>query len=191
MLANHHVAPAVADQGFGQFFAPLQDKAPRYGTRLVEADRWFPSSKRCSTPGCGSVNKDLTLKDRVWTCPACGVTHDRDHNAAIKLERASHPNGSPCGDECGHAFDGSGRCQTRRESHACQRRSDTRRLYAGGFGAGRSRRSSLNTDFIAVDSCAQGLVWLLTKESRHARMENGLSLIPDVPGWARVLRRDR
>jgi putative transposase len=95
MLANHHVAPAVADQGFGQFFAPLQDKAPRYGTRLVEADRWCLSSKRCSTPGCGSVNKDLTLKDRVWTGPVCGITHDRDHNAAIHWKGLATPTALP------------------------------------------------------------------------------------------------
>ncbi|MCL4494336.1 MAG: transposase [Firmicutes bacterium] len=95
MLANHHLAQAVADQGFGQFFAQLQYKAQRYGTRLVDADRWFPSSKLCSTPGCGYVNKDLTLKDRVWTCPACGVTHDRDHNAAINLKGLATPTALP------------------------------------------------------------------------------------------------
>ena len=87
MLANHRFARAVADQGFGQFFAQLRYKAQRYGTRLVEADRWFPSSKLCSTPGCGYLKTDLTLQDRTWTCPVCGITHDRDHNAAINLKR--------------------------------------------------------------------------------------------------------
>ncbi len=87
MLANHRLARAVADQGFGQFFAQLRYKAQRYGTRLVEADRWFPSSKRCSTLGCGYLKTDLTLQDRTWTCPVCGITHDRDHNAAINLQR--------------------------------------------------------------------------------------------------------
>ncbi|PSR21870.1 MAG: transcriptional antiterminator [Sulfobacillus acidophilus] len=87
MLANRHLAQAVADQGFGQFFAQLRYQAPRYGTRLVEADRWFPSSKRCSTPGCGYVKQDLTVQDRAWTCPACGMMHDRDVNAANNLKR--------------------------------------------------------------------------------------------------------
>jgi len=86
MMANHHLARAVADQGFGRFFSLLQYKARRYDTCLVEADRWFPSSKRCSTPGCGYIKKDLTLKDRTWTCPSCGITHDRDVTAAINLK---------------------------------------------------------------------------------------------------------
>ncbi len=68
MMANHRLARSIADQGFGRFFAMLQYKADRYGTQLIEADRWFPSSKLCSTPGCGYVKKDLTLKDRAWTC---------------------------------------------------------------------------------------------------------------------------
>jgi putative transposase len=60
MLANHRLARAVADQGFGRFFSLLKSKARRYGTCLVEADRWFPSSQLCSTPGCGYLKTDLT-----------------------------------------------------------------------------------------------------------------------------------
>ncbi len=86
MMATHRWARSVADQGFGQFLAWLKYKADRYGTHLTEADRWFPSSKLCSTPGCGYLNNDLTLNDRVWTCPSCGVTHDRDLNAAMNLK---------------------------------------------------------------------------------------------------------
>ncbi len=95
MMANHRLARSVADQGFGQFFALLQYKAQRYGTQLVEADRWFPNSKRCSTPGCGKTKKDLTLKDRVWTCPSCRITHDRDINAAITLKGLATPTALP------------------------------------------------------------------------------------------------
>ncbi len=80
MLKNHHLAQAIADQGFGQFFTILQYQADRYGTQLITADR--SSSKLCSTPGCGYLNKDLTLKDREWTCPSCEITHDRDINVA-------------------------------------------------------------------------------------------------------------
>lgn len=86
MPQNHHLAQAIADQGFVQFFAVLRYKAERYGTQLIAADPWFPSSKLCSTPGCGYLNKALTLKDREWTCPVCGRTHDRDVNAAINLK---------------------------------------------------------------------------------------------------------
>ena len=87
MLQNPHLAQAVSDQGFGQFFTMLQYKAERYGTSLVTADRGFPCSKLCSTPGCDYLNKDLTSKDREWTCPFCGVTHDRDIHPAIDLQR--------------------------------------------------------------------------------------------------------
>lgn len=91
MLANHHLARAVADPGFGRCFALLKGKAQRYDTGLVKADRWFSSSKRCSTSGWGSIKKDLTLKDRTWTCPSCGITHDRDVNAAIHLKGLATP----------------------------------------------------------------------------------------------------
>ena len=51
--------------------------------RVVIADRFYPSSKTCST--CGRVNDELTLADRTWTCGACGTRHDRDRNAAVNL----------------------------------------------------------------------------------------------------------
>jgi putative transposase len=62
----------------------LTYKAAWYGLQLVQADRWFPSSKTCS--GCGTVKADLTLADRVFAC-ACGLVLDRDVNAAINLAR--------------------------------------------------------------------------------------------------------
>ena len=49
------------------------------------ADRFYPSSKTCSA--CGLVNASLTLSDRVWVCPGCGTTHDRDENAGTNLAR--------------------------------------------------------------------------------------------------------
>jgi len=63
----------------------LQYKAKLYGAVVVEVDRWFPSSKLCST--CGYKNDDLTLKDREWQCPDCGAVHDRDLNAAINIQK--------------------------------------------------------------------------------------------------------
>ncbi|MFO3797517.1 MAG: zinc ribbon domain-containing protein, partial [Anaerolineales bacterium] len=59
--------------------------AKRYGTRLIIADRWYPSSRLCSV--CGWKNEALTLADREWTCPECGTHHDRDLNAALNLQR--------------------------------------------------------------------------------------------------------
>ena len=95
MMKNHHLAQAIADQGVGQFFTLLQYKAARYGTQILTADRWFPSSKLCSTPDCGYLNQDLTVTDREWTCPSCGITHDRDENAAINLKRLATESALP------------------------------------------------------------------------------------------------
>lgn len=99
MLANDKLARALSDVGFGRFRAQMEYKAKRYGTRLVIADRWYPSSRLCSV--CGWKNQVLTLSDREWTCPACGTHHDRDHNAALNLKRLATatalPEASPAG----------------------------------------------------------------------------------------------
>lgn len=85
MLTNDRLARAVSDVGFYEFRRQLTYKAVRYGTRLVVADRWFPSSRLCSA--CGWKNEALKLKDRAWTCCGCGSVHDRDLNAALNLKR--------------------------------------------------------------------------------------------------------
>jgi putative transposase len=85
MLANERLARAIADVGFGVFRSQLEYKAKRYGTRLVIADRWYPSSRLCSI--CGWKNEALTLRDREWVCAECGTHHDRDLNAALNLKR--------------------------------------------------------------------------------------------------------
>ena len=56
-----------------------------YGTRLIEADRYYPSSKTCSA--CGGRKPNLTLAERTYVCEHCGVMIDRDLNAAINLAR--------------------------------------------------------------------------------------------------------
>jgi putative transposase len=84
MLANHRLARAISDAGWAEFARLLGYKqAWRGGTSMV-ADRWYPSSKLC--PACGSINADLTLADRVFTC-GCGHSADRDVNAAVNLAR--------------------------------------------------------------------------------------------------------
>jgi putative transposase len=85
MLANERLARAISDVGFGVFRSQLEYKAKRYGTRLVIADRWYPSSRLCSI--CGWKNEALTLSDREWVCAQCGERHDRDLNAARNLKR--------------------------------------------------------------------------------------------------------
>lgn len=78
---------AILDVSFGEIRRQLEYKSAWYGTKLVVADRFFPSSKRCSRPGCGEINHSLTLKDRTWTCSAFGTHHDGDFNASINLEQ--------------------------------------------------------------------------------------------------------
>lgn len=85
MLANDKLARAIADVGFGMFRLQIDYKAKRYGTRVIIANRWYPSSRLCSV--CDWKNEALTLKDREWMCPQCGTRHDRDLNAAINLKR--------------------------------------------------------------------------------------------------------
>ena len=85
MLKNHRLARAISDVGMGEFSRQVKYKARLYGTKLVIADRWFPSSKMCSI--CNFVHSELKLSDRTWSCPNCGTTHDRDINAAKNLKR--------------------------------------------------------------------------------------------------------
>jgi putative transposase len=83
MIASKKLARAVSDQGFGAARRMLAYKTARNGGTLLVADRWYPSSKTCSS--CGSVKAKLTLKDRTFACGACGHAEDRDVNAARNL----------------------------------------------------------------------------------------------------------
>jgi len=83
MMKNRHLSKAIAEQGFSMFTIILTYKCLLYGIELVEADRFYPSSKKCSC--CGEIKKDLKLKDRIFICPICGFTLDRDKNASINL----------------------------------------------------------------------------------------------------------
>jgi putative transposase len=83
MVKNHKLAQAISDAGWSTFVTMLEYKAEWYGKNILRIGRFEPSSKTCSS--CGSINKELTLKDREWTCK-CGVKHDRDVNAAINIK---------------------------------------------------------------------------------------------------------
>ncbi len=90
MLKTHHLAQAIGDVGFAEFRRQLLYKAAWYGSRVVLADRWEPSSKTCSD--CGWVDDELTLEDRTFRCrnpqrPECSLVLDRDLNAAINLSK--------------------------------------------------------------------------------------------------------
>ena len=94
MLANGRLARSLSDISFGRIRRQLEYKALRYGTHLIVADRWYASSKLCS--GCGFKHSALALNERAWTCPECGAQHDRDHNAAINLQRLAAVAGGTC-----------------------------------------------------------------------------------------------
>jgi len=98
MVRNRHLARSIADMGFREFRRQLEYKGARRGAVVVLVDRFFPSSKFCSA--CGTIQDELPLTVRVWTCPACGTTHERDLNAAINLAQyAVSSTVSACGGE--------------------------------------------------------------------------------------------
>ncbi len=79
---------ALSDAGLGALLRQLDYKSGWYGSRIVKADRWFPSSKTCS--GCGAVKTKLHLAERTYKCDSCGLVIDRDLNAAVNLARYAH-----------------------------------------------------------------------------------------------------
>ena len=84
MAKNHRLARAVLDMSFFEFRRQIEYKSKMTGSVVVVADRFYPSSKKCST--CGEKYDGLDLSMREWDCPVCGCHHDRDINAAINLK---------------------------------------------------------------------------------------------------------
>jgi len=84
MIKNHKLAQAISDAGWSTFVTMLEYKSEWYGKNILKIGRFEPSSKLHAN--CGHINKDLTLKDREWTCPKCGEVVSRDVNAAINIK---------------------------------------------------------------------------------------------------------
>jgi putative transposase len=82
MVRNHSLARAISDASWSEFRRQLEYKADWYGRTVIAIDRFYPSSKTCST--CGRINPSMPLNVRSWTCP-CGSAHDRDVNAARNI----------------------------------------------------------------------------------------------------------
>jgi len=82
MMKNHRLASAIADCGFFEFKRQLTYKCDWYGSTLIIVDRFYPSSQICSN--CGSRQK-MPLKERVYHCPNCKTSLDRDLNASINI----------------------------------------------------------------------------------------------------------
>ena len=76
----------IHDLGFYSFVQILKYEASKFGTRIVEIDKFYPSSQLCSS--CGYKNPEVkSLEVREWICPKCGMHHDRDRNAAVNILR--------------------------------------------------------------------------------------------------------
>ena len=126
MVKNRHLSRAVSDMGFFEFRRQLEYKAAQRGGVVVVADRWYPSSKTCSA--CGHKLGTLPLSVREWTCPTCGVIHDRDANAAINLKNlAVSSTVSACGEE------GSGSGRKTRTKPASVKQESSSKLPTGSF----------------------------------------------------------
>ena len=82
-LARTKLAKSIHDAGFGMLLNFLSYKLEREGGKLVQVDRFYPSTKTCSC--CGFKNNLINLSVRDWVCPNCQTHHDRDENAAKNL----------------------------------------------------------------------------------------------------------
>ena len=85
MVKNRSLAQHIADASWGEFKRQLEYKTKWYGSALIKAGRFYPSSKTCSRSG--AVKAKLSLGERTYHCGACGLILDRDLNAAINLAR--------------------------------------------------------------------------------------------------------
>ncbi len=88
MIKNRKLSRRIQEASWGEILRQLMYKAEWYGRTIVKINRWYPSSKKCSTEGCNYKKDKLPLSIREWTCPCCGIRHDRDINAARNIKAA-------------------------------------------------------------------------------------------------------
>jgi len=84
MVKNHNLAQSISDASWSTFVTMLEYKANWYGKNILRIGQFAPSTKTCSN--CGAINKELTLKDREWTCGSCSTALNRDVNAACNIK---------------------------------------------------------------------------------------------------------
>ena len=98
LVKNHNLAQAISDASWSKFVSMLEYKCDWYGKNLIKIGRFEASSKLCHK--CNFKNKNLTLKDREWTCENCKTHHDRDVNAAKNIRLMGlKQSGAVCSDE--------------------------------------------------------------------------------------------
>ena len=81
---NKYIRKGIQKNPFSKLLNKLKERLNKVGIEIVEADKWYPSSKKCSN--CGNIKEDLSLSDRIYSCPKCGLEIDRDYNASINLK---------------------------------------------------------------------------------------------------------
>lgn len=84
MVKNHKLSQSISDCGFYEFRRQLEYKCKKFGSTLIIADRFYPSSKTCSN--CGHKKEILQLSERIFECDNCGFSLDRDLNASKNLQ---------------------------------------------------------------------------------------------------------
>ena len=85
MVKNRCLSYSISDSSWSSFVSMLEYKAQWYGKQIRKIDRWYPSSKTCSS--CDYIIDKLPLSVRKWKCPKCSCEHDRDVNAAKNIHR--------------------------------------------------------------------------------------------------------
>lgn len=84
MMKNRHLSKAIHYQSFYDFTNTMRYKCEMNGVEFLQVPTFYPSSKTCSC--CGYIKHDLSLSDRTFVCPNCGMEIDRDYNAALNLK---------------------------------------------------------------------------------------------------------
>jgi len=119
-MKNSYLSRSISDIGFYEFRKQLEYKSKINGNGLVIADRYFPSSKKCSS--CGFVLDELPLSAREWRCFVYGMKHDRDVNASINLLNLGRVNvrSNACGEESsGYVIDNMVKLSSLKQEEKC------------------------------------------------------------------------
>lgn len=127
MVQNKKLSRSISDMGFHEFRRQIEYKSTLKNKKVIVADRWFASSKLCST--CEMKNSDLTLSIREWQCLYCGTLHHRDINAAKNLEKLAV---SFTVSACGASADGV--IASAMVSHGALKQESNAKLAYGKFG---------------------------------------------------------
>lgn len=101
MMGNRKLSKHIADASWSTLVNMLEYKAKWYGRDIVKVDTFYPSSKTCSD--CGNVKEQLPLSERTYDCEYCGLSIDRDVNAAINLRNSGIKTPGGPVEVCGYA----------------------------------------------------------------------------------------